>query len=272
MEAKLSVWSSYYIELSPEDAVREFKKYGYSCSELSDEHGEMLLHRGEPKAVGAAFRKFLEEEHFEMKQGHLWLKCKICSDPGMPENLFPWLDLYEAIGVENAVLHCDPMIGEPDLSEEARHARNLAALKKIQDYLEAHQMKLRICLENLRLRFYSVEELLSLVTKLSPDHFGICLDTGHLNLTEKNPRHFILAAGKYLRALHIADNEGETDQHLMPYGRGNVDIAAVVQALREIDYHGYFNYEIPGERKAPLPILGYKLDYIRKCYDYLMEE
>ena len=35
---KLSVWSSYYVDLSPEDALRELKKHGFSYCELSDEH------------------------------------------------------------------------------------------------------------------------------------------------------------------------------------------------------------------------------------------
>ena len=109
-----------------------------------------------------------------------------------------------------------------------------------------------------------------IVEKFDPDCFGICLDTGHLNLTKGNTqREFVLKAGNRLHALHIADNQGETDQHMMPYGRGNVKIAEVVEALEEIGYSDVFNYEIPGERLAPLPILGYKLQYIAKCYDYM---
>jgi len=65
-------------------------------------------------------------------------------------------------------------------------------------------------------------------------------------------------------------NEGKTDQHMMPYGKGNVDFAEVIHALREVGYEGLFNLEIPGERLAPLEIRGYKLEYIRKCYDYMM--
>ena len=42
---KLAIWSNYYHELSPEDAVREFIKNGIYASELSDEHGAMLLDR-----------------------------------------------------------------------------------------------------------------------------------------------------------------------------------------------------------------------------------
>ena len=84
-------------------------------------------------------------------------------------------------------------------------------------------------------------------------------------------KDFILHVGSRLHALHIADNEGERDQHMMPYGRGNVDFECVIRALREINYEGLFNLEIPGERLAPLEIRGFKLEYIRKCYDYLMQ-
>ena len=80
MNTKLSVWTAYYIFKSPEDAVLELKKHGIFAAELSDEHGAMLLERGDPKEVGTAYKKFLEEQQFTMTQGHLWLSCKICSD------------------------------------------------------------------------------------------------------------------------------------------------------------------------------------------------
>lgn len=270
MDAKLSVWSSYYVDLSPEDAVLELKKHGIFCSELSDEHGLMLLERGDPKAVGAQFRAFLEAENFTMTQGHLWLKVRICTDFDAVPRLIQWLELYEAIGIENAVLHCDAMREYTDLTEAQIDARNLAKLQQIQDLTKG--MKIRICLENLRNICYDVDSLVDIVDQLDPDRFGICLDTGHLNLFGRDQRRFILKAGPRLRALHIADNEGESDQHMMPFGRGNVDFEEVVAALREIDYHGLFNLEIPGERKAPLPVRGYKLEYIRKCYEYLFAE
>lgn len=267
MDAKLSVWTSYYVELSPEDAVLEMKKNGILCSELSDEHGLVLLERGEPKTVGGQFRAFLEKENFTMTQGHLWLKVRICTDPDAAPRLLQWLELYEAIGIENAVLHCDAMAGRDDLTEKEIIACNVAVLKQIQEHTRG--MKIRICLENLRNICYDADSLVAIVDQLDPDRFGICLDTGHLNLFGQDQREFILKAGHRLRALHIADNEGASDQHMMPFGRGNVDFEKVVAALREVDYHGLFNLEIPGERMAPLPVRGYKLEYIRKCYDYL---
>lgn len=268
METQLSVWSSYYVEMSPEDAVRELKKHGICASELSDEHGAELLKRGDPKTVGEEFRKFLETENFTMTQGHLWLSIKICSDEQAVPILLNWLDLYEAIGIRNAVLHVDPIAKETELTVEERLDRNVEKLKLIEAHIAP--MKIRVCLENLRSLAGNVDELLYMLAHLDSSHFGICLDTGHLNLTDPDQEQFILKAGDHLTALHIADNEGKTDQHMMPFGRGNVDFEKVVKALKQIDYHGLFNLEIPGERLAPLEVKGYKLEYIRKCFEYLM--
>lgn len=267
MNAKLSVWTAYYVALSPEDAVLELKKNGILCAELSDEHGLMLLQRGEPAETGAQFREFLKKESFTMTQGHLWLSVQLCTDPEAVPKLVRWLELYDAIGIQNAVLHCDSM-PESRLDEDAVYARNLDMLRQLCE--QTAHLQIRICLENLMRICQDVNHLVWLVDQLPEDRFGICLDTGHLHLTDGDQRNFILKAGHRLHALHIADNEGERDQHLMPFGRGKVDFFEVVKALREVDYNGLFNLEIPGERHAPMSVLGYKLEYIRKCYDYLM--
>ena len=57
----------------------------------------------------------------------------------------------------------------------------------------------------------------------------------------------------------------------MPFNGGTVDFGEVVDALRQVDYHGLFNLEIPGERRLPLELRAAKLRYIRACYDYLMK-
>lgn len=270
MNAKLAVWTAYYIDLGPEESVLELKKWGIDAAELSDEHGLMLLQRGEPSEVGREFRKFIDEQNFTMTQGHLWLSCKICSTENAVYDLLKWIDLYDAIGIKNAVLHCDGIAAEKDLTAEERYARNLEKLKIVEAHIREKGLGIRVCLENLGGIFATADALNGLLDQLDPDCFGICLDTGHLNLNDKDQVSFIRKAGKRLTALHIADNEGEKDQHMMPFGKGNVKWDLVVKALREVDYGGLFNLEIPGERIAPLPVRGYKLEYIRKCYDYLM--
>lgn len=271
MNPQLAIWSSYYVELSPEDAVEELCKNGITASELSDEHAVMLLQRGEPRTVGNAFADFLKSKNFTMTQGHLWLQCRLCQD-GAVKTLCNWLELFDAIGIKDAVLHLDGMGQSPDLTPDQKYACNLEKLLLLQDYMIAHSLGVRICIENLGGIFAHIDQLMTVVNQLDEQHFGICLDTGHLNLQEARDQYnFIQKAGNRLYALHIADNEGKTDQHLMPFGKGNVDFYAVIKGLREIGYTGLFNLEIPGERWAPLPVRGYKLQYIKKCYEYLFQ-
>ena len=276
MKMKLSVWSSYYVDLPIEAAVERFLQNGIYCSELSDEHGLELLNRSEDvSATATALAEFLKERGFEMSQGHLWLRIRFCSDEGAMEQLYRWIDLYEGIGIRNMVLHCDNLIGTT-LSRREKIERNIAALRLLAEYVK--DKDLTICLENLRPHSpedadridRSAEDLLYLIDRVGSDKLGICLDTGHLNLTDRNPREFILRAGSKLKALHIADNDGTRDQHLMPFNRGTVPFPEVVQALREVGYEGLFNLEIGGERKIPLELRDAKLAYIRACYEHLM--
>ena len=81
---------------------------------------------------------------------------------------------------------------------------------------------------------------------------------------------FISAAGARLKALHIADNDGSSDMHLMPYGRGRIDWQSVMTSLAEVGYDRLYNLEIPGESRAPLEVRELKLDYIKRMCEYLL--
>ena len=54
---------------------------------------------------------------------------------------------------------------------------------------------------------------------------------------------FIRYFGNSIKMLHLHDNNGFTDQHLIP-AQGNIDWPAVFDALDEIGYDGYYNYEL----------------------------
>jgi len=273
---KLSIWSSYYIDLKAEDAVKRFAEHGIDCSELSDEHGFELLSRNDDvHETARKFADFLKEYHFEISQGHLWLKIKLCADDTALEKLFRWIDLYEEIGIKNMVLHCDNL-SETSFSREEKVKKNIEKLRLLAEYIK--DKDITICLENLRphtpeetdLVDRSADDLLYIIEQVGSSKFGICLDTGHLNLTDRNQREFILKAGDKLKALHIANNDGSADQHLMPFNRGTVNFPEVVQALKEINYRGVFNLEIPGETGIPLALRDAKIEYIKACYQYLM--
>ncbi|MCP4638785.1 MAG: hypothetical protein GY851_00055, partial [bacterium] len=62
------------------------------------------------------------------------------------------------------------------------------------------------------------------------------------------------------------------DQHLLPYGHGTVDWDDVVEGLRAIGYKGLLNLEVPGERRAPMPVLIAKLDYARTLLETMFAD
>ena len=279
MRATLSIWSGYYGEFPIEGAVLEFIKDGILAAELSHEHGEELLARSSDRvATGKALRAFLAEKNFELSQGHLRLHCRLCTYPNAAEGICEEIDLYEAIGIKNMVLHPDMMEGS-GLTYKERIERNVAELKKIAEYVK--DKDITICLENLRPEkdvdsafeaenrpFQGVDDLLLLINTLGSPRFGICLDTGHLNLTEKDQRAFIKKAGSYLHALHIANNDGTADHHVMPFARGTVNFYYVAEGLRAVDYDGLYNLEIGAESGGlPLHLRHKKTEFIKMAYD-----
>ena len=271
MAMELSVWSGYYASLSPEDAAVRFLKNGISTMELSTEHGQMLIDRSEDVVkTGAEFRAYLASVGMSVPQGHLLLSCRLVSNPDAVSVIKRWIDLYEAVGVKCMVLHIDNYNALAEAPLEEVHAKNAERLLEIAEHIK--EKEIFICLENLvRVGADSADVLVSLIERLGSDRFGITLDTGHLNIVKTTTqREFILRAGKYLRALHIDDNEGAKDQHMMPFGRGQVDFCEVVSALREIGYEGPFNFEIPGESRCPIEIRDAKLAFVKASYDYLM--
>ena len=276
MRPKLSIWSRYFRELTPEETVDRFLQYGIPAAELSIEDSRRLLERDpDIDKTGKAFKAFLQDRGFEISQGHLY-RTMICTEPDALDLLEQWIRLYDAIGIQNAVFHCDHL-AESGLSHRERLDKNAEMLKQLADRVQ--DTNVTICVENMHSRSLdrvttTIDEILYLLDKLDSDRFGICLDTSHLNLEPDNDQgRFIRAAGSRLRAMHVGDNDTSTDQHLMPFGRGTIDFAAVVEALREVGYKGLFNLEIPGECKnVPIEMRSEKLKFIRSAYDYLMRD
>ena len=271
---RAGIWSSYLIDASPEEMVSLFALHGWHDLEFSDEHGHMLLARGgDAAAVGNKFREFAADHAVVFPQGHLWLSCDICAaDNGATiDTLKRWLDLFLGIGVKAAVLHAGGhSLVKAGVPAERIFDMRLAALRTLTAHLKGTDMK--IALENLfDNNVPTADELNPLVDALD-SNIGICLDTGHLNIVKGDPGAFIRKAGSRLCALHIADNEGNYDQHLMPYGRGTVNWKAFMAAIREVGYDGLMNLEIPGENQCPLPVRLMKLDYLRRTMSFLLED
>lgn len=268
-----SVWSSYFIDLSPEDMVKVFSGKAWFSSELSDEHASVLLERAPGESAGKQFKKYADEHGIMFPQGHLCLRCDIAAlnQKDIIDKLKSWLDLFYTVGIRNAVLHPggNEMIEAGYDTNDIMTAR-VFALRELAGHIRGTGMT--ICLENIFTTSPECDDLLQIIKSAGCSDIGICLDTGHLNLCSGDQTGFIRKSGSYLKALHIADNEGAFDQHLMPYGRGTISWNKLITSLKENKYSGLFNMEIPGERDCPLPIRMAKLDYIKYMISFLLSE
>lgn len=81
--------------------------------------------------------------------------------------------------------------------------------------------------------------------------FGFCFDVGHLNACGKNIYQFITKMGKRISSLHIHDNDGTKDAHLLPYTQCSgtwgeklgLDWESFLTALKKIGYSGCLAFE-----------------------------
>lgn len=81
------------------------------------------------------------------------------------------------------------------------------------------------------------------------DYFGFCLDVGHANLTNRNIKEYIKELGGRLTILHIHDNNGLEDLHMVPYSYLATSSSHVCdwqgfwEGLKEIGYRGVLAFE-----------------------------
>jgi sugar phosphate isomerase/epimerase len=80
------------------------------------------------------------------------------------------------------------------------------------------------------------DQLLLLAKEVGP-HCGICLDTFHMNIEEKDMFAAIRAAGDRLADFHVADN------NRMACGMGSLDWKRIIGTLKEIGYTGALTVE-----------------------------
>jgi len=85
-------------------------------------------------------------------------------------------------------------------------------------------------------------EIAKLCDALDHELFGLCWDTGHAFLQCLDQKEALSSLGSRLKVLHIQDNDGKSDAHLLPY-HGKVKWDDVVAGLKGAGYQGAWTYE-----------------------------
>ena len=116
------------------------------------------------------------------------------------------------------------------------------------------------------------EELVALIDVIDHPLVGACWDVGHAHLQRLDQTRALRAVGPRLKAVHIQDNDGVTDQHMLPFW-GGIDWKELVSALREIGYEGTFCYETHRTfRDLPDALRDDMLRYAVHLGEYLLRQ
>lgn len=130
------------------------------------------------------------------------------------------------LGCRTFVLHLGPK--PKDGSDQAAWDRIRDAVDKLAPRAEAVGIKL--ALENGFSGYVATnEQLLSFVADYDCPSVGICYDSGHAHLVD-DAAAVLRALSPYVVTVHLHDNDGTSDQHLLP-GQGTIQWEPVVEAL-----------------------------------------
>ncbi len=173
---------------------------------------------------------------------------------------------------------------------EENYKKTVEIYKKLIPYLEQYDVV--CCLENMWDRdphfnricgtiLSRADELASMCDELNevaPGRFGICVDTGHCELTQDPAPEMLRICGSRVKALHCHNTDGVSDLHTLPYSIHGAptgcepvctDWEDVMHALREIGYEGTLNFEV--YIPDPAPIIPAGVRYLGKIGRYLLD-
>jgi sugar phosphate isomerase/epimerase len=147
--------------------------------------------------------------------------------------------LLSDVGGEIVVIH--PGVGV----EDAQRAERVRACRESLEMLleEAARFPVRFAIENMLPGHVGdrAAELVELLRGLPEDRIGFCYDTGHARLCPDGLEIARCMVGRML-TIHLQDNVGEGDAHLMPFD-GTIDWTAVARMLDEVDYRAPYVFE-----------------------------
>ncbi len=205
-----------------------------------------------------SIKSLAEELELTFVQAHAPMG-KPLTDPELVEATKFSIKLCAELGIKNLVVHAD---WEEGMDKEESFAKNKIFFDDILKVAEEYNINILLenfnimCLEN---TYWAdnAPDILKLVELVNHPLFHICWDTGHGNQQPLNPYDALKILGDHVYALHVHDNEGLLDSHLIPFF-GNLNFDALMHGLLEIGYKGYFTFEAdnmflqPAERK-PFP-------------------
>ena len=99
-------------------------------------------------------------------------------------------------------------------------------------------------------RYPYVAQVADFARSFGKDRMFMTFDVNHANLHE-NVLDAVDGCGGLIRHIHVSDNHGHREEHLVP-GKGIIDLKAVIRKIYGTAYHGPCNFEF-GFPKGQVP-------------------
>ena len=196
----------------------------------------------------AYFNKIAEaadKTGIELIQAHSPMGRAILGDDAFVADTMRCVDACGAWGIENLVVHSGYARG---LSREETFEKNKAFFMPLLERAEKYGVN--ILVENFNKMHYddifwidNAADLLCMIERVNHPLFHAVWDVGHANLQQMPQDEQLRLLGSHVRALHIQDNMGDKDTHLVPF-LGTLNLDSVMNGLADIGYNGYFTFEV----------------------------
>lgn len=160
------------------------------------------------------------------------------------------------LGAKYTIFHCISTFqwgyGVPD---ETMHAQNQRMYEEFIPYAESYGVNItlesfgRVTVGGVKGfdHFADPAKMLGELEAMPTQNKAFCVDSGHAHAAVGGGYpaigDHIRVFKDYIRVLHLHDNNGESDQHLLP-GQGTINWKELFETLKEIGYDGYINYEL----------------------------
>ncbi len=256
---KTGITNTSYGVYGFEGGIRKISSHGYDCIDyqgfVNIETEFFGLPLDEFEKVLREHRALIESVGLSVSQAHApW---RYPSQDATPEGRAMWLEAMKKAIYGTHVLGCSRFVVHPLMPyfDKGDHPEEVWALNEVffanlADY--AKEYGVTVCAENLPFPEYpltTVEQVCEIVDKLDKDNLKVCLDTGHAAIFfGARVGDAVRYIGKRLEAVHIHDNMGKEDEHLIP-GEGIVDWNDFAAALGEIGFDKVVSLETSAKHK-----------------------
>lgn len=259
MAGKIGIATGVFWNEYGENCIDKLANIGYDALDFSmytDGHVQLKIFDGSGADVEKYFRSVknrADDNGVAVVQAHASFPIDFDTDAqckAIVDKLLPELDASLILGSPYVVIHPSRKLN--GLGNFAEGVENYGKIiTAVNEHIKGTGLK--VCVENIpiynKYKYCRVQgactradDLVKYVEKFG---VGVCLDTGHAHLVGENPAYVARKLGQNLKIMHINDNYGIDDDHIMPY-TGGINWSQLAVALKEIGYKGDYCAEIDG--------------------------